>query len=405
MGLMLKGVVIATYVIDDVSHPFQDKGQAPEGPITVYCDVIIYSNISGFRRVAIPKCLVLQKKGGIHNDNIWKPRATSIDVSGSESSPAILDVEGPSNPANFDGDHVLVGFMNDQLNEPIILGGIPHPNADIGAEDSQTRKSLRLKQVDGDPDFWKHHGTVYGIDDNGDFLLDSRFANDGKLKDDGHEKDAPTDGSGAQRFALPLDAEFKVTLSDMGDEDNPEEKMKFTFNKTTIDIEYVDSGMKVLIDDGNDRVKITTGSGLEFLVDGQSNKVEAGEENASEKASIDSKLQDNLIRLRDDLHLLADEVAKSRAPLPEFPFPILFADLLECFAQPLVYLPDQTPTNLRTQGSANPNNAPMDILAEDGNFVPGPLPPPIPPEERDSDLFTAGSQPTATDSDTLTIKS
>lgn len=222
-GQLIRGVVLATYVTDDPDHP-----ETPEGtednriPTAVYCDVLCYSSIPGMRYIALQQVMVLQDPGGMHSGRIWKPRAATMDISQAE-----LDVDGPSEVADMDGDHVLIGFIEGNPNEPVIIGGVPHPSRDLGNEERATGRRLRLKLEDGDPSLAKHHGTFWGVGDNGDWVLDSTYANDGTLQDGdgvrGHEQPPPDDGKGAQRFRLPRAAEHLVELVDhITDPDAPE---------------------------------------------------------------------------------------------------------------------------------------------------------------------------------------
>lgn len=213
---LMRGVVVATYTLDDPNHPYAAGDPTLAKPTAVYCDVLCYSNINGMRWTAIPKAMVVQDKGNMHSARIWKPKASTMDVTG-----VLFASDGATNPANFDGDHVLVGFLDGLKNKPVILGGIPHPSRDLGNESRAMGHRTYLKLADGDPDIFKHHGTFYGIDDVGDFVVNSTFANDGTLLPDGSEALPPTDGTGAQRHYLPQDAEHLIELDDMANPDAP----------------------------------------------------------------------------------------------------------------------------------------------------------------------------------------
>lgn len=371
-GLQLKGVVMATYVLDDPNHFQLDGRTGRDRAVGVYCDVLCYSNIPGMRWRMLPRCMVLQR-AGMHDGEIWKPKASTMDITGNE-----LDADGGGNPANFDGDHVLISFVNDNLNEPIIEGAIPHPGLDTGNEESQHRRRVGLRQVDGSPRFYKNHGTYFGVDDNGNWVLDTRYAHDGKLKDDGKEPDPPTDGKGAQTISLPLDAEYTIKFYDMSDPENPEEKVVSEFVKNKWRVKFVDSGLELLVDDEN-------------------NIIELGEEGSSEKATIDSSLQSELSRIKGDIDLLAEQVTKTRMPLPEFPFPVIFIDMVETFKQPLAYVPGKV-TNLRTGNPPGPNHAPLDAAAGDGEYV-------IQLDPNKAGIYDGGSDVNDTHSDTVKIRS
>lgn len=215
-NMLMRGVVVATYLLDDTNHPYAAGDPTLAKPTAVYCDVLCYSNVNGMKWMAIPKAMVLQDKGNMHSGRVWKPKAATMDVTG-----ILFDSNGATNPANFDGDHVLVGFVDGLKNKPIIMGGVPHPSRDLGNEARTKGHRTFLKSVDGDPDFFKHHGTFYGIDDTGDFMVNSTFANKGTLLPDGTEALPPTDGTGSQRHYLPQDAEHRIEFDDMSAPDSP----------------------------------------------------------------------------------------------------------------------------------------------------------------------------------------
>lgn len=184
-GLMLRGIVANVYVYDaeegytttDVDSPTLN---------TIYADVLL---ISGGM---LPRCEVLQERSGLQEGSIWIPRATTLDVTGAE-----VNAEFATNPYNLDGDHVVVGFLDDDLAQPVILGCLPHPNSDIGrtAELDDLGLRMRLVNADGQPRLWKHRGGYFGLDKDGNWLLDLTEAHEGQYEANGAEPDPKEDGT------------------------------------------------------------------------------------------------------------------------------------------------------------------------------------------------------------------
>ncbi len=388
-GLLLRGAVTATYLIDDDSHPEKRKGSEP---VAVYCDVMTYSSMSTQRFSFLPKVLVSQEIGhGMQRGRVWQPRAATLDKTNEG-----IDYDNLTNLGELDGDHVLVGFMDDSLHEPVILRGIPHPSADVGNEENIAGRRLRLVDGDGDPDLHKHHGSFYGIDTDGGFQIDTRFANDGELLVDGKEK-APSGafGAGDVILKLPLSAAHQVGLYDMADPDNPELKVEIAMDQNLWRIRFVDEETKIQIDKNTILLDVKNGANPIKIVDGQ---IELG--GTADRACLDSFVQDNFDRVENDINDLRDEVGRHFHPLDEFPFPLMFADILAIFRAPLVYtVQGQKPINIRTGSEQDGSNAPMDITGNVGEYIPDPFLPP------DSGVFVPASSPTITESDLVTIES
>lgn len=208
-GLLLRGVVMATYEVDNANHP-QQRPPNPTTPVCIYCDVLTYSSMQGRRWGFLPQVLVLQKRTGLHSGHIWKPRATVNNITGNP-----LNANVVTSPADMDGDHVLVGFLDDNLSMPVILGSMPHPSADVGSEDAELGHRLNLKVADGDPDFITHKGIFYGIHPSGDFIIDTRLAYAEDLVGNGKEPNPPEDGSaGNLKINMQLGAKVTITINE-----------------------------------------------------------------------------------------------------------------------------------------------------------------------------------------------
>jgi hypothetical protein len=199
----MRGVVVAVYVVDDENHPSAPYDS--EEPSAVYCDVLTYGREQRF----LPAVLVSYDFSGIHSGRVVRPRAALLDVT--EST---MDLDQATNPANLDGDHVLVGFLDENYNQPVILRWLPHPSRDIGKDDDEPGHRMKLKLADGDPDFWKHKGAYYGVSVDGDFVIDTTQAYpDEELQDNGSQPDPPEDGStGNHKVRLPKGSTLEVQV-------------------------------------------------------------------------------------------------------------------------------------------------------------------------------------------------
>lgn len=202
-GLMLSGVVTAVYVPLD-GTPAHPQGSVP-APVAVYADVLVYSSMENFHNLMVRRALVAGGASGIHGGHVWKPRAARVNV-----ADATLRVN-QSDPKDLDGDHVLVQFLEDNLAKPVVVGLLPHPRTGLGNEGlPQAGHRQRLKVADGDPAFWKHHGTFHGVDSSGNFVVDATRAHGGELTADG--KEVPAEDTSHGSVTILAAATAKVTV-------------------------------------------------------------------------------------------------------------------------------------------------------------------------------------------------
>ena len=222
-GLTLRGVVTAVYAYDS-DQPFNNSGDTGLPLNGIYCDVITY----GRHFNLIPRCLYVSSRKGMHEGDIDLPRAASLDVTRE------LDASS-SAPSNMDGDHVLVGFIENDLSQPYIVGFIPHPSSDIGNSEEELGVRMRLKEADGNPKLTKHRGAYYGIDPAGNYKVDTRKAHSGVYQADGKEP-VPTLNGTNGNFTVDLPAGSTLTVR-------------------------VANGSTLLIDDKDGDATMTLGSG------------------------------------------------------------------------------------------------------------------------------------------------
>ncbi len=185
-------MVVATYVYDDPDHPFADRK-----PAAIYCDVLVYTQMTGGRTYLVRGALVTQEFASIQAGVIHKPRAATQTIAGEA-----LDPSRPMDPAQLDGDHVLLGFIDDKRAQAVILRAIPPPNQGVGHEDAPVGQRMRLILADGDPLLFRHHGVLAGFSDDGSYIIDASGGNRGAIDASGHEVPSPAGGAVQVRAKL-----------------------------------------------------------------------------------------------------------------------------------------------------------------------------------------------------------
>jgi len=258
-GLLLRGVVVKSYALDALQHPYGPEGALQSGtkaatPVGVYCDVLVYPSIPGERWHGLQNVMVLQEGGtGIHAGRIWIPRATTMDIT--------KELASNSDPAYVDGDHVLIGFLNDSPEMPIILGSLPHPILDLGRAEGDLGVRMAVKIADGNPDLRRHNGVHWGVNGLGNFVVDTRRGNDGALDSTGREKLYPTDAAkGNQTLNLPKEAQLQVVFYDMADPANPLEVARLAFQKTGLEV-TLEEEAELKVEGKSATAKLTLGDG------------------------------------------------------------------------------------------------------------------------------------------------
>lgn len=235
-GLNVRAVVTQTYVQLDGTSPLPSS--TFDNVTGVYCDVLTYSNIEGWRTGPLARVPV-QQHLGMHGGHLWVPKAARVDVTGGELNLATAD------PQNLDGDHVRIDFLEDDLSRPVIAGRITHPRVGQGNENLvAVGHRQKLKEADGLVDFWKHNGTYYGVDKDGNFVIDTTRAHSGETSTTGAEvpKDDATHG------ALTVKVNSKNTFTIVGvDTIGANKKFEMTLK---------DGELHVKLDDG-ESLKIT----------------------------------------------------------------------------------------------------------------------------------------------------
>jgi hypothetical protein len=168
---MLRGVVIQAYLPLDPRLARRRRIDQLATP-TITCDVRIYDPRYDTVLRDVP---IMRKSAGLVDSEVWLPRAATIDLAQGTlvqdgNGPAVPTVLRPSLPENMDGDHVVVAFLNNDLNQPVIMGQLDHSRniANPTAIDPTKFKSRTVLQ-----------GWSFGMLTNGNVEIDASLASTG----------------------------------------------------------------------------------------------------------------------------------------------------------------------------------------------------------------------------------
>ena len=153
MGWITRGVVLQVYYANEDRRVGDQK--------YVLCDVRTY----GRNQRYLPKVPVLQRVNGLWDYDVYVPRRSSQDINGGELRSQPTDKVGPTPADACDGDHVLVGFLDNDPNQPVIMGSVPHPKANYSPQSS-----------DGHVRVIRHNGVSVTWDSAGNWTLDATGA-------------------------------------------------------------------------------------------------------------------------------------------------------------------------------------------------------------------------------------
>jgi hypothetical protein len=201
---MLRGVVIRVFKPGDPQLGTRRSPLKVLAP-AILCDVLIYDPdyVTILHDVAI-----LRRSAGAVDSEVWVPRAASIDLTGQPfavagNGPLDPTVLAPTNPSNMDGDHVVVGFMNNDLAQPIILGQLDHPqNANhvpYGVP-PDTKLAVTMR------------GWLWAMKADGTMIVDSNLASAGIIPPALPPVETPDPGAGNLEISLPAGRKISIGL-------------------------------------------------------------------------------------------------------------------------------------------------------------------------------------------------
>lgn len=239
-SMVVRAVVINTYFADQENRPGVVAPYRNDHPIkAVSCDVLTYG--SKFR-FFLPRIPVAQMRHGLNDHDVWMPRPTTLDLrtgqapilpqgipAGSRDNTSrvtdIANQERVGDPRDFDGDHVLVEFIeNDPQQAFIRADQLPHPRA-----------TFRMEAADGERVRSQFRGVIQEIDSQGNLMIDARAGNDGSTDADGNETPANATTSGNVSIEANAAAEINVVGRD-ADDSNEQFRMRLKANELLLDL-------------------------------------------------------------------------------------------------------------------------------------------------------------------------
>ena len=173
LGMMTRAVVIRVYPADDGS--WAGRAWSDGANRGVAADVRTYGSRSSRNLYHVP---VLQLRHGLQDEEVWIPRPSRIAIAGgmlvteaSTSGPRPTPAEG------LDGDHVLVGFLENDPAQPVVLPfTMGHP-------------ASKRKIVGSEGHVWRRrfNGVLVEVDRNGNYVVDATGAAKEELGPGGSE--------------------------------------------------------------------------------------------------------------------------------------------------------------------------------------------------------------------------
>lgn len=168
-GWITRAVVLQTYYADEDSRSTWLKTNQK----CVLCDVRTYGRYSR----PLFKVPVLQRSHGLWDADIYVPRGSKVNIEGGACVPMPSDQQGPTSAERLDGDHVLIGFMDNDPQQPVILPFVlAHPAS-----------RYTPKATDGRVRRIRHNGVLVEWDKDANFKIDATGAAKADLLNTGAE--------------------------------------------------------------------------------------------------------------------------------------------------------------------------------------------------------------------------
>jgi len=199
-GWITPAVILQTYYADEDDRNGWVAGKQR-------CMLSDVRTIGRYTRV-LSKVPHLQMVHGLWDEDFRTPRGATIHLGGGELVSEPTSAQGPTPSEQTDGDHVVVAFLDNDPEQPVILPWqVPHPQA-----------GYTPKAADGRVRRIRHNGVLVEIDAAGNVTIDARGAAKPELGPGGAEQSnsgvggkvmlRTTDGS--NETSLLLDAQGRI---------------------------------------------------------------------------------------------------------------------------------------------------------------------------------------------------
>jgi len=192
MGWVTRAVVLQVYFPEE-----DDRNAWTEGKQRcLTCDVRTYGR---FQRNLF-RVPVLQRTHALWDEDLYVPRPSRLDLDGGSIISQPSGDEQPTPADRLDGDHVLIGFLDNDPQQPVVLPfSMAHPSAQYvpSAADGHTRRI-------------RHNGVALAWDSDGNVTLDATEAARELLGDKGSEES--NSGTGGKITLITSDGTNKTSI-------------------------------------------------------------------------------------------------------------------------------------------------------------------------------------------------
>lgn len=172
-GLTVRGLVTAVTYPDAASA--RSLGFDPSAVTGVLCDVQV---IEPRYRSILKSVPIATRSGGVNDHEVWVPRAASQPIAGVDFNLYDDSLGQGTATTDTDGDFVLVQFLGNDFQNPIIVGQVPHPRTKRRPSANDPTKYTYRRYI---------RGVAIGIKDDGNVEIDLSAASDGAILPDGSE--------------------------------------------------------------------------------------------------------------------------------------------------------------------------------------------------------------------------